>query len=78
MNRSLAIVFASLLTMGVSSLALADGTAPVAPQAQASPAASTPAAKHTRATKQRVRKASKTRRKSKATKASTPPAGRKK
>lgn len=78
MNRSLAIVFASLLTLGVPSLALADGTAPTAPQAQVSPAASTPAAKQTRANKRSVHRATKAPRKSKGTKASTPPAARKK
>lgn len=41
MNRPLAIVFASLLALGTSSLAYADGTAP-APAPQAAPA-STPA-----------------------------------
>jgi len=42
MNRSLAVLFASLLAMGASSLALADGAAP-APTPQAAATAGTPA-----------------------------------
>lgn len=78
MNRSLAVVFASLLTLGVSSLALADGTAPAAPQAQAAPAASTPAAKQAPGTQKGMHKTRKARRGSKSKKTSTPPAQRRK
>lgn len=78
MNRSLAVVFASLLTLGVSSLALADGTAPAVPQAQAAPAASTPAAKQTPSTQKGVHKTRKARRGGKHKKTSTPPAQRRK
>lgn len=78
MNRTLAIVFASLLAMGSSTLALADGTAPAAPQAQAAPAASTPVAKQAPSTQKGVHKTSKARRGSKHKKTSTPPAQRRK
>lgn len=78
MNRSLAVVFASLFALGVSSLALAEGTAPATPQAQAAPAASAPAAKQTRGTQKGVHKTSKTRRGGKNKKTSTPPAQRRK
>lgn len=78
MNRSLAIVFASLLTLGASSLAYADGTTPAAPQAQAAPAAPAPAAKQAPSTQKGAHKAGKARRGGKSKKASTPPTTRRK
>ncbi len=78
MNRTLAILFASLLALGTSSLALADGTAPAAPQAQTAPAATAPAAKQISGARKGVHKASKARRTRKSKKASTPPTTRRK
>ena len=78
MNRSFAVVFASLLAMSASTLALAGGTAPAAPQAQTAPAATAPAAKQTASARKGVHKAGKVRRTSKSRKASTPPAARRK
>jgi len=72
MNKFLAIVFASLLALGATSLAQAVGTAPAAPQAQAAPAAA-PAAKQSRAAQKGTHKRSKSRRK---TAKATPPASR--
>lgn len=39
MNRSLAVIFSTLLALGAAPLALAGGTVPAAPQAAAAPAA---------------------------------------